>query len=91
MHRMSQRSATTVHRFVVRGTVEVAIMKLRADGADNADDTDGATPSPSKRAKPADETRALTWSQLRRLFDLRADGGDDADGGADDDATRSSS
>jgi E3 ubiquitin-protein ligase SHPRH len=66
VHRVSQTRATTVHRFVVEGTVEEAIYRLRerATAADSAD----AAPSPSKRAR-VEEAKDLSWSSLRAIFD----------------------
>ena len=83
VHRMSQRHATTVHRFVVDGTIETAILGLRGQAQDSQD-APAAGPSassPSKRARHADETKSLSWEQVQALFGLR-EGGEGGEGSA---------
>ena len=67
VHRMSQRHATTVHRFVVQETIESAILGLRGGAPDGGA---RAAASPSKRARRADEGKSLTWEQVQSLFGL---------------------
>ena len=83
VHRMSQRHATTVHRFVVENTIEAAILGLRGQAHDGQGSATAAGPgasSPSKRARHADETKSLSWEQVQALFGLR-EGGEGGEGG----------
>ncbi|KAL1518983.1 hypothetical protein AB1Y20_003252 [Prymnesium parvum] len=69
VHRMSQLRQTTVHRFIVAGTVEEAIHKLRT-GDNEEGDIESA--SPNKKAKRVEEAKTLTWEQLQCLFNIRS-------------------
>ena len=84
VHRMSQRHATTVHRFVVENTIEAAILGLRGQAHDgqgsNAAAAGPGASSPSKRARHADETKSLSWEQVQALFGL-CEGGEGGEGG----------
>eukprot|EP00326_Haptolina_ericina_P035264 CAMPEP_0181253778 /NCGR_PEP_ID=MMETSP1096-20121128/48220_1 /TAXON_ID=156174 ORGANISM="Chrysochromulina ericina, Strain CCMP281" /NCGR_SAMPLE_ID=MMETSP1096 /ASSEMBLY_ACC=CAM_ASM_000453 /LENGTH=149 /DNA_ID=CAMNT_0023351707 /DNA_START=1 /DNA_END=450 /DNA_ORIENTATION=+ len=66
VHRMSQLRATTVHRFIVAGTVEEAIHKSHERAPSESDG------SPQKRAKQTNEAKCLSWDQLSFLFSVPA-------------------
>lgn len=59
-----QERQTTLHRFVVEGTVEEAIHRLR----ESEQQTAPVGETPTKRAKRVEEAKSLTWDQLRSLF-----------------------
>ena len=66
---MSQLRPTTVHRFIVKKTIEEAIAGLRSRGRAEAQDA----LSPTKRKRQAEESRQVTWAQLRALFQDEVD------------------
>ena len=84
VHRMSQRHATTVHRFVVEGTIEATILGLRGHDDDgqhsHAAAAGPSASSPAKRARHADESKSLSWEQVQALFGLH-EGGEGGEGG----------
>ena len=67
VHRMSQTRPTTVHRFIVAGTVEEAIYRLRERSGEEEEGAAGLS-SPNKKAKRVEEAKTLTWEQLQYLF-----------------------
>lgn len=71
VHRISQTKATTVHRFVVRGTIEEAIHSMQLQERDGgAAATGGCSEvgSPARRAARTEEAKALSWEQVQALF-----------------------
>ena len=64
---MSQTQPTTVHRFIVAGTVEEAIYRLRERSSEEEEGAAGVG-SPNKKAKRVEEAKTLTWEQLQYLF-----------------------
>ena len=82
VHRMSQTRPTIVHRFVMKDTIEEAIVGLRrandAAGADDAASGGGAPSpgrgsgvggvgSPSKRPRRSEESKLLSWETVQAL------------------------
>ena len=80
VHRMSQTRPTAVHRFVMRGTIEEAILGLGRQGGARADaggqgasdrgpaSGGGSGGSPCKRQRRADESKVLSWETVNALF-----------------------
>jgi len=74
VHRISQTKPTTIHRFAVADSIEVALLALRHRGAsarttEAADDASlSASPRKAGAATMAEESHTLTWDELEHLF-----------------------
>lgn len=80
VHRISQTRPTCVHRFIVRGSIEEAILSLHrrfpvptGQSGEGVAGAAEAGASPDKRtARWAEEGQALSWDELDALFPLFA-------------------